>query len=134
MTDLAEDIGVDVSTLRRQLRYIGLPAQVSPPPMDDDEAAAVRHLYATGYYSKAALGRLFGRGHTAIQTAIDGGPKAPRPNPRQLTPQRKAEITRLYVAGVPIARICRQLGVGETSVYRHVRETGLQQRQIRDRV
>ena len=132
LVDVAEEIGVHPATLSRGLRAAGRPPQDCPPPMDENEAAAVRDLYATGRYRKAALGRLFGRGHSAIGTALEGGPKARKPNWRHFTDQQKREMTRLYLAGVPIARICQQLGVGETSVYRHVRQTGLEQRQVRD--
>lgn len=129
---VANDLGLHANTLRRALRNAGRPTQVCPPPMDAEEAVAVRDLYATGHYTKAALGRLFGRGHSAIRTALAGGPKPKELHSGRLTPQCKAEVTRLYVAGVPIPRICHQLGVGETSVHRHIRTSGLTQRRPRD--
>jgi transposase-like protein len=133
IVETAERIGVHEGTLRQALRADGLAPQFSPPPMDDEQAAEVRRLYATGAYSKAALGRLFRRGHCAIDTALRGGPREQGPNPRRLTAEQQADIARLYTAGAPIARICRQVGVGETSVYRLLHHRGLKRR-YEDRV
>lgn len=109
-TDLADEFGVTVRTVRRWLRETGL---LTPGPRVD--AAEVAAAYATGE-SLAAITLRFGiDDKTVLRIVRTAG--LPMRHPR-LTDRDRRRILERHAAGVTASRIAAELDVARSTVYR----------------